>query len=117
MGLFGRKASSAAIRHCHSQDLVTVAPRWEVNSHCCIFLLSTREDDVRSLKYSTFSSQNFKVQIAKCFDKGKCCNPCLIIRKQRAGSQVASPLQRVSRKAVNHITASHDCFPFPRLFV
>lgn len=42
-GCFGETVSSSAIKHFHSQDLVIVAPRWEVNSCCCIFLLPTRQ--------------------------------------------------------------------------
>lgn len=56
---FRGRVSSAAIKHRHSQDSVIVAPRWEVNSCCCIFLLPRREDDVRSLRQSIFLSHHF----------------------------------------------------------
>lgn len=58
-GFFWGRVPSAAIKHHHSQDLVIVAPRWEVNSCCCIFLLPTRKDDVRSLRQSIFLSEHF----------------------------------------------------------
>ena len=53
-GFFGGRVSSAVVKHHHSQDLVMVAPRWEVNVRCCVLLLPTREDDVRSLRQSIF---------------------------------------------------------------
>lgn len=58
-GCFGEMVSSAAIKHCHSQNLVIVSPRWEVNSCCCVFLLPTRQNDVRCLRGSIFLSQHF----------------------------------------------------------
>lgn len=94
---------------CFQLRLSTAVPMWEANPYqraALTFSRHLQEKMMQKVCEHLFLSEHLKSQIAKCFNKGECCNPGLMIREQRRGSQAALPLQGVSRRAAHRAAAS-----------